>query len=109
MLADFSYSFISSAGINFGWSSHFQNKLNKSNITIGIRVLKYDVTFGGKIIYIIGKCKTNSKALIIPNINYFSPAPKIFSKSPNKKIYLKPVFALSAELKNVYMALVSAI
>jgi hypothetical protein len=73
MLAEFSYSFILSAGNKFGWSSHFQNKLIMSNITIGIIVLKNDDTFGGKIIYIIGKCKTNCKALIIPNINYFSP------------------------------------
>ena len=69
-------------------------------------VLKNAEAFGGKTVCIIGKCKTNCKALIIPNINYSSPEPKIFSNSPNKKINLNPSFTLSAELKNDFMAAV---
>ena len=75
-----------------------------SNITIGIIVLKNDDTFGGKIIYIIGKCKTNCRDLIIPNINYFSPEPRKFRKIPNKKNNLNPSFALLAVLKNDFIA-----
>ena len=73
MLADFSYSCISSAGITFGWSSHFQNEPIISKNTIGNIYLKNDEAFGGKTVCMIGKCKTNCKALIIPNINCYSP------------------------------------
>ncbi len=67
-------------------------------------IFKKDEALGGKTVYKIGKCKTNCKALIIPNINCFSPALKKFNNIPNKNIYLKPLFALLAELKIVLIA-----
>ena len=109
IIVSFSYSFITSAFIKSGCSSHFQNKLTISNKTIGIMVLKNAEAFGGKIVCIIGKCRTNCKALIIPNINYSSPEPRIFSKRPNMNIYFKPSFALLDESKNVFIAAVSFI
>ena len=100
IIASYSYCFISSALIKLGWSSQTQNKLSISNITIENKVLKNAEAFGGKTVCIIGKCKTNYRDLIIPNIRWFSPEPKKFSKSPNKKKNLKPSLALLAELKN---------
>ena len=64
-------------------------------------IFKKDEAFGGRTVYKIGKCKTNCKALIIPNINCFSPEFKIFKSIPNKNIYLNPVFTVLAELKKV--------
>ena len=80
-----------------------------SNITIGINVLKQAEAFGGKTVCMIGKCKTNYKALIMPNNNYYSDAPRIFSKRPNKNINQKPSLPQSAVFKNDFMASVSFI